>query len=46
MQPFAANTVLWIGLGLGMGLPAVAAIPPPVSPLARQEAQQLDQLPA
>ena len=31
---------------LGMGLSAAAAIPPPGSPLARQEAQQLDQLPA
>ena len=42
MQFIAANALLWIGLGVGG---AVAAIPPPDSPRAREEAQHLDQLP-
>ena len=45
MQPFAPNAVLWIGLSLGIGAPAAASIPPPDSPLALQEAKQLDRLP-
>jgi rare lipoprotein A len=46
MQSFAANVVLWMGFSLGTGASAaVAAIPPPDSPLARQEAEHLDRLP-
>jgi rare lipoprotein A len=46
MQSFAANLVLWIGFSLGTGVSAaVAAVPPPDSPRAREEAQYLDQLP-
>ena len=46
MQTFAANVVLWMGLSLGIGASAaVAATPPPDSPLARLEAEQLDRLP-
>ena len=46
MQTFAANVVLWMGLSLGIGASAaVAATPPPNSPLARLEAEQLDRLP-
>jgi rare lipoprotein A len=37
--------MLWMGFSLGMGVPAVAAIPSPDSPVARQEAKHLDQLP-
>jgi len=45
MQSFAANVALWMGFGLVTAMPAVAAIPPPDSPLARQEAVHLDRLP-
>ena len=46
MQTFAANVVLWMGLSLGIGASAaVAATPPPDSPLARLDAEQLDRLP-
>jgi peptidoglycan lytic transglycosylase len=45
MQSFAASVALWIGFSLGTGVPAVAAIPPPDSPLAFQEAKHLDRLP-
>ena len=46
MRTFVMNVASCFGIAFGTGLPAVAAIPPPDSPLARQEAQQLDQLPA
>jgi rare lipoprotein A len=46
MRTFMMNVASSFGIAFGTGLPAVAAIPPPDSPLARQEAQQLDQLPA
>jgi rare lipoprotein A len=45
MQPFTANAVLWMGLSLGIGAPAVASTPSPDSPLALQEAKHLDRLP-
>jgi peptidoglycan lytic transglycosylase len=45
MKYFETNAVLCMGLFLGIGAPAVAAIPPPDSPFARKEAQYLDQLP-
>ena len=46
MQTFAANVVFWMGFSRGTGASAaVAATPPPDSPLARQEAEQLDRLP-
>jgi peptidoglycan lytic transglycosylase len=46
MRTFVMNVASCFGFAFGTGLHAVAAIPPPDSPLARQEAQQLDQLPA
>jgi rare lipoprotein A len=46
MRTFVMNVASCFGFAFAMGLPAAAAIPPPDSPLARQEAQQLDQLPA
>ena len=46
MRTFVMNVASCFGFAFGTGLPAVAAIPPPNSSLARQEAQQLDQLPA
>jgi rare lipoprotein A len=45
MGYFETNAVLRMGLFLGIGAPAVAAIPPPDSPRAREEAQYLDQMP-
>jgi rare lipoprotein A len=45
MQYFAANAVLWMGISLGLGAPAFAAIPHIDSPLARHEAENLDRLP-
>ena len=45
MQSFAVNAMLWTGFVLGTGAAAVAAIPPPDSSLARQEAKHLDRLP-
>lgn len=46
MRALVMNVASCFVFAFGAGLPAVAAIPPPDSPLARQEAQQLDQLPA
>ena len=46
MRTFVMNVASCFEFAFGMGLPAAAAIPPPDSSLARQEAQQLDQLPA
>jgi rare lipoprotein A len=46
MRTLVMNVALCFGFVFGAGLPAVAAIPPPDSPLARQQAQQLDQSPA
>jgi rare lipoprotein A len=48
MRALVMNVALCFGFAFGTGLPAVAGIPPPDSPLARQrqQAQQLDQLPA
>jgi rare lipoprotein A len=46
MRALVMNVALCFGFAFGAGLPAVAAIPPPDSLLARQQAQQLDQLPA
>jgi rare lipoprotein A len=46
MRAFVMNVALCFGFAFGAGLPAVAAIPPPDSTLARQQALQLDQLPA
>jgi rare lipoprotein A len=46
MRAFVMNVASCFGFAFGTGLPAVAAIPPPDSPVARHEAQQLDQLPA
>jgi rare lipoprotein A len=45
MRTFVINVASCVGFALGTGLPAVAAIPPPDSPLARQEAKHLDRLP-
>jgi rare lipoprotein A len=46
MRTFVMNVTSCFAFAVGTGVPAAAAIPPPDSPLARQEAQQLDQLPA
>jgi rare lipoprotein A len=46
MRTFVMNVASCFGFAFATGLPVAAAIPPPDSPLARQEAQQLDQLPA
>ena len=46
MRSFVMNVASCFGFAFGAGLPAFAAIPPPDSSLARQEARQLDQLPA
>jgi rare lipoprotein A len=46
MRAFVVNIASCFGFVFGTGFPAAAAIPPPDSALARQEAQQLDQLPA
>ena len=46
MRTFVMNVASCFGFAFATGLPVAAAIPQPDSPLARQEAQQLDQLPA
>jgi rare lipoprotein A len=46
MRLLAVNVLLWIGCGMGAAGSAAAAIPSPDSPRAREEAQQLDHLPA
>ena len=46
MRTFVMNVASCFGFAFATGLPVAAANQPPDSPLARQEAQQLDQLPA
>ena len=45
MRSCATKALLWMWCSIGTGAAAFAAIPPPDSQLARQEAEHLDRLP-